>query len=137
MKLIDRIFQLEELNGGERCPTYMFRWTLFKFFGLFSIYLHHFVNDDWSQDMHDHPKRFISIGVKGQYTEETPRGVKIYKAPWLRTFPANHIHRIRLHAGDCWTLVIVLWRVREWGFWPKSGWMPWDKYHADAARNCP
>jgi hypothetical protein len=26
--LIDRIFKLEQINGGERCPTYLYRWTL-------------------------------------------------------------------------------------------------------------
>lgn len=140
MKWIDKIFQLEEINGGERCPTYMFRWTLLKIGKLASVYLHHFVNDDWSRDLHDHPKRFISIGLAGQYTEETPKGERIYRAPWIRTFPANHIHRIRLHAGPCWTLVIVLWPVREWGFWVHGKWMHWKQYvgsaQADAAKNC-
>lgn len=28
MKLLDRIFKLEEINGANRCPTYLYRWTL-------------------------------------------------------------------------------------------------------------
>ena len=28
MKLFDRIFKLEEINGANRCPTYLYRWTL-------------------------------------------------------------------------------------------------------------
>src|SRR4051794_37340967 len=118
MNLIDRIFRLEEINGGKRCPTYLYRWTLLTFGKSLSVYLHHFVGDDWSRDMHDHPKRFISIGLAGRYIEETPAGERVYRAPWIRTFPANHIHRLRMiNGGGCWTLVIVLRPVREWGFW--------------------
>ena len=33
-RLLDRIFgKAEEINGGERCPTYLYRWTLAKFWG--------------------------------------------------------------------------------------------------------
>ena len=67
MKILDRLFgKAEEINGRERCPTYLYRWTVAKWRGR-GIYLHHFVGDDWSRDLHDHPKRFISIGLKGGY----------------------------------------------------------------------
>lgn len=144
MKLLDRLFgQPEEINGGERCPTYLWRWTIFQWRGHFSIYLHHFVGDDWSRDLHDHPKRFISIGLWGWYIEEVPRfnslfrkpwgdaretEQKIYRAPWIRTFPATHIHRLSVPSKNCWTLVIVLKPVREWGFWHLGRFMPWRDY---------
>ena len=54
MRWIDRLFKLEEINGHGRCSTYLYRWTLLAFRRL-SVYLHHFVGDDWSRDMHDHP----------------------------------------------------------------------------------
>src|SRR6202034_4752169 len=116
---LDRTFgTAEEINGGNRCPTYLFRWTLAKWRGR-GIYLHHFVGDDWSRDLHDHPKRFISIGLWGWYIEETPyRGstewaklgnvLTTYHAPWIRTFAATHIHRLSVPTKNCWTLVIVL-----------------------------
>lgn len=141
-KLVNRIFKLEEINGKNRCPTYLYRWTLIRL-PWFSVYVHHFVGDDWSRDMHDHPKRFISIGMKGQYIEETPTRIRIYRAPWARTFPARHIHRLRMiDGGDCWTLVIVLRPVREWGFWHFGKFIPWREYVADgsiatAMRSCP
>jgi hypothetical protein len=129
MRLIDRLLRMEEINGHDACPTYMYRWTLLKLGKLFSIYLHHFVGDDWSRDMHDHPKRFISIGLRGRYVEETPAGEREFRAPWARTFPANHIHRIRLAPGhQAWTLVVVLWPVRPWGFWHRGSWIPWRQY---------
>jgi hypothetical protein len=121
-KLLDRLFGVpEEINGGERCPTYLWRWTILKWSGHFSIYLHHFVGDDWSFDLHDHPKRFISIGLWGWYIEQTPckhglesrTDIKIYRAPWIRSFPAEHIHRIECPTKNCWTLVAVLKPRRE------------------------
>lgn len=130
----------EEINGGERCPTYLYRWQLWKWTGHLTIYLHHFVGDDWSMDLHDHPKSFISIGLWGWYIEETPfykRGEwvgilspsrKIWQAPWLRTFPATHVHRIDCPSKNCWTLVIVLKPVREWGFWHLGKFMNWRDY---------
>jgi hypothetical protein len=96
--------------------------------GLFGVYLHHFVADDWSRDLHDHPKRFISIGLWGWYFEDTPAGTKRYHAPWLRTFPAEHIHRLRVPSKNCWTLVIVLKPVREWGFWHEGQFIGWRQY---------
>lgn len=144
MKILNRIFgPAEEINGRLRCPTYLYRWTVLSWRGHFAVYLHHFVGDDWSLDLHDHPKRFISIGLWGWYLEETPSAyldvsfVKKYRAPWIRTFPATHIHRLTVPSKNCWTLVIVLKPVREWGFWHQGLFMPWRSYvdgeHADIA----
>lgn len=167
MRFLGWLFKHEEINGGDRCPTYLHRWTLFqprrprRLWRGFGIYLHKFVGDDWSRDLHDHPKRFISIGLRGRYFEWTPAAanpgmtcfdsrtrefltVREYRAPWLRTFPAEHMHRLTL-ADDrrpCWTLVIVLWHVREWGFRTGGMWVHWRDYvrgvggHADRAKSC-
>lgn len=134
---LDRFFRREEMDGNGRCATYLVRWTLLKWWGGRGLYLHHFVGDDWSRDLHDHPKRFISIGLWGRYLEEVMRGdsfsttttVHEYRAPWVRTFPAEHIHRLQLIDGrPCWTLVIVLRTVRKWGFWHQGTWIPWRQY---------
>lgn len=165
--LLSKVFRYEAINGGERCPTYLHRWTLFQprrprwLWGGVGIYLHNFVGDDWSRDLHDHPKRFISIGLKGRYVEQTPAPFLApmsmnyvgqapcfevcYEAPWVRTFPAEHIHRIRLVDGvPCWTLVVVLRGVREWGFWHEGRWIHWKEYVrgasswiADRMKACP
>src|SRR5256885_6406288 len=121
VSFLNRVFQREEMDGDGRCPTYLVRWTLLKFWGGRSLYLHHFVGDDWALDLHDHPKRFVSIGLWGGYIEETPspkliRAVSedVYRAPWIRTFPATHVHRLRMLApgAECWTLVAVLKPMR-------------------------
>ncbi len=126
--LFNRLFKIEEINGGNRCPTYLFRWTLIGSRWC-NVYLHHFVGDDWSRDMHDHPKRFLSIGLAGRYIEETPQGERVFDSPWVRTFPASHIHRLRMvNGGECWTLVIVPRAERDWGFWHEGRWIFWLDY---------
>lgn len=141
--VINRVFRLETVSGDGLCPVYLYRWTLLRLFGC-GLYVHKFVGDDWSLDMHDHPKRFISIGLKGWYCEETPESLRIYRAPWIRTFPASHIHRITgpTPTQPCWTLVIVLRATQPWGFWTdRYTWIPWRKYissdRAHQAKSCP
>jgi hypothetical protein len=152
-RLLNRFFDREEMDGNGRCATYLVRWTLLKLPGQRGIYLHHFVGDDWCLDLHDHPKRFISIGLWGRYVEETPeagysylygalRAQRVYRAPWIRTFPAHHVHRISLIDGrPCWTLVVVLKTVRPWGFWHGGRWVPWRTYvgspTATRMKSCP
>jgi len=150
--LLNQLFgSPEEINGGDRCPTYMYRWFLFRC-PWFKVYLHKIVGDDWTRDLHDHPKRFISVGLRGSYQEErviawydeeTPiTRLRRFTAPWVRTFPPEHIHRITTPWGTCWTLVIVLKEVRVWGFWHKGKLIPWRDYvtarggPADKMKSC-
>jgi hypothetical protein len=130
VKFLNKLFgTAEEINGHNRCPTYLYRWTIITTrWG--KVYLHKFVGDDWSLDFHDHPKRFISIGLWGSYLEATPAGERRYRAPWFRTFAASHQHRISTPWGHCWTLVIVLRQTREWGFWHDGEFIQWDDYVA-------
>jgi len=129
----------EEINGHERCPTYLYRWPIFKMRSGVAAYIHHFVADDWSLDLHDHPKRFVTIGLRGAYYEEGPIGGRWYRAPWIRTFPATHMHRIKVPSQGCWTLVFVGRTRRAWGFWQGVHWIPWIEYvEGDEARkSCP
>lgn len=148
---LDRLLgQAEEINGHNRCPTYLYRWTIMRT-RWFKVYLHKFVGDDWSIDLHDHPKRFISIGIWGSYMEETETDLNgsdnffgrtvdfirrdgvlhrrcRFTAPWFRTFPASHKHRISTPWGNCWTLVIVGQIQRDWGFWHDGKFYGWKAY---------
>lgn len=143
--LLDRLFgPAEEINGAHRCPTYLFRWIICRLPGGRAVYLHKFIGDDWAKDLHDHPKRFISIGLWGRYLEETPTGFRTWRAPWIRSFPAHHRHRLTTPWGTCWTLVITLKTVRKWGFWHAGRFIGWREYVfgaesgiADERRDCP
>lgn len=143
--LLTRLFgKPEEINGGERCPTYLYRWFILRS-RWWKCYIHHFVGADWSRDLHDHPRKFVSIGLWGTYLETTAAGTRVWAAPWFRSFPAEHAHRIEVLApgGSCWTLVFVFKITREWGFWNSGRWIYWrdyvwgdSKHLADAARTC-
>ena len=155
--IASRLLTHEPINGAGRC-NYLDRWWIVRS-RHFSIYLHRFAASDWSRDLHDHPRRFLSIGLWGRYFEETPypasgpgrflpdgriTGGKLtreFRAPWVRSFPADHIHRIIVNPGEtCWTLVIVLRTVRQWGFWPFGRWVHFRDYlaspRADEAKDC-
>lgn len=136
--LLDRLFgPAEEINGHGVCPTYLYRWTLLRTrWG--KVYLHHFVGNDWALDPHDHPKGFLSIGLRGAYVEHAFRRAlcpnatraivrtttSVWRAPWVRYFPPEHIHR--LEATNCWTLVCVGPERQAWGFYPHLG--PWEHW---------
>jgi hypothetical protein len=129
--ILERLFgSPEDLRGHGKHDTYLYRWTLLKT-RFFKIYLHNFVGDDWCKDFHDHPKRFLTIGLKGSYIEETPNGRETFTAPWIRSFPANHIHRLLVPSKTCWTFVVVFKQTREWGFWRKGKFIPYLKYLFD------
>lgn len=118
----------EQINGHGRCPTYLYRWAVVKLWG-HKLYVHRFVGDDWSYDLHDHPKRFWSLMVWGGYHETTPRGTRHYTAPFLRTFPPEHAHRVELREHDvCWTLVVVCRGLKQWGFYHNGEWIHWREY---------
>ena len=159
-RLIDRVFAFEVIDG-DRCP-YLHRWRLASFGRKRFLYLHHFVGSDWSRDPHDHPKRFISIGLWGGYIEETPSLASLaramngqadpdvfrwsnrteYRAPWIRSFPATHIHRLILPpGGTCWTLVFTGRETKPWGFfYPDGSWVEFQRYmrseRPDVAKDC-
>ena len=133
-RALDRCFGYESMSGNGACPVYLERWRICVKMS-FGVYLHHFLGDDWALDPHDHPRRFISLGLWGWYHEDlfTGDGTLIrtdtYKAPWLRSFPAEHLHRVRaVECGNCWTLVIVLKKSREWGFVQDGAWVAFRKY---------
>lgn len=155
-RLLNRLCFYETMSGNGSCPVYLERWTIKEAFGC-GLYLHHFIGDDWAEDPHDHPRRFISIGLWGWYWEDVFRqsavqtpdlqasnqtvmvSQKRYSAPWFRSFPAEHLHRVRAsECGNCWTLVIVLRKSRPWGFVRDGLWVPFKRYvfEGQARKSC-
>ena len=134
-----RLFRREEINGD--CPDrpYLTRWLLWRSRSGRALYLHRFTGSDWTRDLHDHPKVFVSIGLRGGYVEERPAFPRYwprvgilerarYRAPWVRWFRASHVHRLRVTPRGCWTLVFVGRTRRAWGFWPGRQWTHWRRY---------
>lgn len=157
MKLLDRILHREDLAPGPDGP-YMRRWTLFRLFD-YRLYLQRFLRSDTVHHMHDHPCDVWSLMLWGRYIETTPatekerlkrsstdRGrsfpkhttMKVYRAPCLRRFSAEHIHRIDLlseNMGKTWTLCLFFPKRREWGFYLDDGtWIKSDYYWTPPTR---
>ena len=120
-RMLDRLFKYEPIPKHE--PTCLHRWILWRGQNGRGVYLHEFIANE-PRDPHDHPKHFISIGLKGRYQEiqhaaDYPDRWKTveYRAPWIRRFRPDHVHRIELRPGEtCWTLAIVGPTKRDWGF---------------------
>lgn len=134
-RCLNRLFRYESMSGNGACPVYLERWHLFKLFLDCAGYLHHFLGDDWALDPHDHPRRFISIGLRGWYWEDVYLSngdlcsSTRYNAPWVRSFPAEHLHRIRAtREANAWTMVIVLPKSRPWGFVQGGKWIAFRDY---------
>ena len=129
LKMLNKIFQYERIAGLDDAD-YLDRWTLIPLPGRRRIYLHHFLGSDW-RDLHDHPKIFWSIGIRGGYIEQVPSGRKRWIAPWIRRFDQNHIHRLRINPKrGAWTIIMTGPASEEWGFYPDGKWIRWDRYMA-------
>ena len=137
-RLLSLILPRETIDGNGRCP-YLQRWRLLRTKTL-AVYIHRFIASDWSRDLHDHPRRFISIGLKGGYWERIPvqtaidaaapgaasrwnlpfesgRGQtmagtvrRYHRAPWLRTFGPTHIHRVEIDPGAMCWTLVIALR---------------------------
>lgn len=108
--------------------VYLRRWYLVST-PWFGVYLHHIVQPDPDRDLHDHPWDFVSVVLRGGYTEELPRcRTRHWPAGTMHRMRAEDMHRICYGAPSTWTLLLVGRRRREWGFQTAHRWMPWREY---------
>jgi hypothetical protein len=135
-----RLFWREYITRGNGEP-YLTRTHLFKC-PWFSVFLHEFVGGD-DPCQHDHPWNFVSILLKGGYTEWTPapedegkypdptREVGVWYGPGSFLYrPAAWTHRVDIGKQKrVVSLVIHGTKIRNWGFWTKlQGWLHHSKY---------
>lgn len=126
--------------GGWEDP-YLLRWYVLPRNRWINLYLHKFCRDDDDRALHDHPWWFVSVMIRGMYTEiiaqdpeaNSGRGF-VRSAPSIAFRRAEHRHRVVLERDDageivpCWTLVITGPRVRDWGFWCPQGFVHWKDF---------
>ena len=110
------LFQVrwKEPLGRPECP-YLYRWTLI-IFG-FSIRLHHWLRSDDKRFLHDHPFDFVSIILKGHYTNVTETGRHEVKAGSFWYARGDKRHYLDIPPGGAWTLLFCSRPYRNWGFW--------------------
>ena len=128
---------------------------------LFGVYVHDIEQPDPGLDLHDHPWPFVTIVVRGGYSEEYahtrdasawagiaeeldeshgPAG--LHPRGLVRTWRRGSIHRIRMTeahriiVADPGTRTILLRgrKTRGWGFYLPIGWIDQTRYDYDARR---
>lgn len=129
---------------------YLKRWFVIPPNPLLSVYIHVISSSDPGRGMHDHRSANLSIVLSGKYDEVTPekwaRVADLCPLWWdghefseHRTKYGGDItfrwgstpHRLLLEPGQkALTLFITGPTYRKWGFWTKTGWVPWDEYDA-------
>lgn len=107
-------FSWAEKLGLPECP-YVIRWKIETKLG--SIRIHHWLGPDDDRAFHDHPWRFVTVVLKGGYTDRSPSGDDHLRAGSVRHRPALHRHTVVPDPGGAWTLIITGPKVRAWGFW--------------------
>ena len=129
-------FRWKEPLGKPECP-YLYRWVL-VLFG-YSIRVHRWIRSDDKRYFHDHPWPFITVVLKGDYTDVSPSsggyaGRNGYftlhnkeivlkenlSFGTIKYRKSNHKHYVEVPKNGCWTLLFCGRPNRKWGFWIKG-----------------
>lgn len=108
-----------------------------------ALRLHFIARPDLDRDMHDHPSSFISIVLRGGYTERLPTsfvpnwvgaeedGYNVERRPGsiaLRRYTDRH--RIISVLPNTVTLVLWMRKRQSWGFFTRRGKVHWRRYES-------
>lgn len=129
------------VGADDPAGAYLRRWHLVPRNRLVNVYLHQFLRDDDDRALHDHPWAWLSLLLRGSYTEHTIaaggihlRAVRVTGS--IKVSGPLRPHRIELwrdsrtgKPAPCWTLFITGPRVRRWGFHcPDAGWIDFERF---------
>lgn len=110
-------FRWREPLGKPECP-YAHR-TLLNL-GLFSIRVHEWHRSDDKRFMHDHPWHFVTLVLRGSYTDVSSQGRDVLTAGSVRYRHAGHAHYVEVPPAGAVTIILTSYVVRNWGFWVKG-----------------
>lgn len=115
-------FEVPQYDGD---GLYLTRWRLIQT-PMFGIYLHRFTGPDPRPTLHDHPWKFLSIVLRGGYTERrldqtTLEVDEQHHVRRVNYMPPGGAHAIMsLDRNPTWTLMFVGKRRRTWGYLERS-----------------
>lgn len=95
----------------------------------FAVCLHWLRKPDPEPYMHDHPVTFLSLILRGSYSEKRDSGIK--RNTWFNFIRATDKHSITAVAPGTLTLCLMGPKTREWGFHTENGWVYWRDYYAN------
>lgn len=108
----------------------------------FAICLHWLNKPDPEPYLHDHPVSFLSVVLRGGYTEDRHSwpepGPRFRTHRWFNWIPASICdkHTIVDVRPKTLTLCFMGPRVRQWGFHTDTGWVYWKDYYAKQRAEC-
>jgi hypothetical protein len=82
-----------------------------------SLRLHRWVKPDDDRAFHDHPWWFLTIVLRGGYTDRGPQGDDRLRVGSVRFRAALHRHTVIPGPHGAWTLLVTGPIARPWGFW--------------------
>lgn len=135
---------------GPADDPFLLRWYIVPHNQFLNVYLHWILRSDNDRALHDHPWAFVSIVLAGSYTEVSIADSDVerwqallrlgcgcnlerreaYSVGTVLVRAPRTPHRIELDpiVSCAVSLVITGPKVRPWGFFCRSGWVPWRDY---------
>jgi hypothetical protein len=95
----------------------------------FAVCLHWLNHPDPEPWMHDHPVTFLSLSLRGGYSEIRYRGELRHR--WYNFIRATDAHTIIHTEPNTLTLAFMGPKVREWGYHTNKGWVYWKDYNRE------
>lgn len=100
----------------------------------FAICLHWINGPDPEPYLHDHPVSFLSLILRGGYTEKRASGndpITLRTHRWFNWVPgtSNNRHTIIAVLPNTLTLALMGPKTREWGFHDGGKWIFWKDYY--------
>lgn len=120
----------QDILIGDPADPYIVRWHLRRVRWLSCCYLHLVRRSDDDRALHDHPWCNISLVMPADRSDPAGKVRRVFRAPGSLTFRrASASHRLVMPGGvPAVTLFLTGPRIRDWGFWCASGWMPWQRF---------
>lgn len=108
------------------------RWRLFSC-PWFAIYIHKIYTCDNDKHPHNHPWKFTSIVLGGEYqeTDKNEQLSDIRKFGSIYTLDTDKFHRMYITEPS--TVLIVTGRRKHdsWGYWTQNGLIDWETYRKE------
>lgn len=128
---LQRLRRPDLIIQREENEIYLYRWHVIPRNDRANAYLHVQVQDDPGTNLHDHAYDNTSVILSGGYVEEFANGVTMLRRENdVVHRPALLAHRLHLAPGQPYSMTLFTTgpRVRQWGFYTASGWVPHSDY---------
>jgi hypothetical protein len=125
--IIDKFFLVKEIRS-QKGELHFLRWRLLQI-PWFRVYIHKICLPDYDSDKHTHPWNFLSLILRGGYTQELSHKRYVTVKQFDVVQMSRHEgHRITLNESPTWTLVIAYGKYIDWGYLTTTGFMHHKKY---------